>query len=84
MVRLPPHQSGAATPPEMYYQQDADSDHYTCIISDADGCIAYRLWAPAWYFSEERQQKLAIMAQRDFGVQRVEPWGTVERLRVMR
>lgn len=68
----------------MYYQQDADSDNYTCTITDSTGSVVYRLWAPAWFFTEEEQQKIAIMAHRDFGVQRVEPWGTVERLRVVR
>lgn len=87
MVRLPPHQSGdltgSLTPPEMYYQQDADSDNYTCTITDSTGRIAYRLWAPVWFFSDERKAGLAAMASQEFGVRPLAARAAMP-LRVMR
>lgn len=83
MVRLPPRHSGELTPPEMYYTQDADSDNYTCTITDSTGRVAYRLWAPLWFFTDERKAGLAAMAHQEFGV-RPDASSDALKLRVMR
>lgn len=54
--------------PQMFYTRDTGGENYTCTVADGYGHIAMRLWAPASFFTEERQRSLRAMCETDFGV----------------